>query len=76
MQHILLTFILKKKEGRIEANVLFNDLLNTFYLRLYSYGVGDMARGHSDSEIGNSLPPLYGLLFSLSSKGSFICTIP
>ena len=34
-----------KKEGR---NVLFNDALNTFYLRLY--GVGHMVKDHSDSE--------------------------
>ena len=52
--------------SRKEGNVLFNDALNTFYLRLY--GVGDMVKDHSDSERGNPLPP--------ASKGSFICTIP
>ena len=31
-----------------EGNVLFNDALNTFYLRLY--GVGHMVKYHSDSE--------------------------
>ena len=31
-----------------EGNVLFNDALNTFYLRLY--GVGHMVNDHSDSE--------------------------
>ena len=56
-----------------ERNVLFNDALNTFYLRLY--GVRHMVKDHSDSEKGNPLPP-HGLLFSISSKGSFICTIP
>ena len=56
-----------------EGNVLFNDALNTFYLRLY--GVGHMVEDHSDSERGNLLPP-HGLLFPISSKGSFICTIP
>ena len=30
--------------GRKEGNVLFNDALNTFYLRLY--GVGHMVRNH------------------------------
>ena len=35
---------------RKERNVLFNDTLNTFYLRLY--GVGHMVKDHSDSEIG------------------------
>ena len=57
-------------EGR---NVLFNDTLNTFYLRLY--GVGHMVKDHSDSERGNPLAP-HGLLFPINSKGSFICTIP
>ena len=61
-------------DGRvIGRNVLFNDALNTFYLRLY--GVGHMVKDHSDSERGNPLPP-HGLLFPISSKGSFICTIP
>ena len=58
---------------RKEGNVLFNDALNTFYLRLY--GVRHMVKDHSDSEKGNPLPP-HRLLFPISSKGSFICTIP
>ena len=58
--------VLNRKEG----NVLFNDALNTFYLRLY--GVRHMA---SDSEKGNPLLP-HRLLFLINSKGSFICTIP
>ena len=52
---------------------LFNDTLNTFYLRLY--GVRHMVKDHSGSERGNQLPP-HGLLFSINSKGCFICTIP
>ena len=60
-------------EGRKEGNVLFNDALNTFYLWLY--GVRHMVKDHSDSEKGNLLPP-HRLLFSISSKGSFICIIP
>ena len=59
--------------GRKEGNVLFNDALNTLYLRLN--GVRHMIKDHSDSERGNPLPP-HGLLFSINSKGSFICTIP
>ena len=43
-----------------ERNVLFNDALNTFYLRLY--GVRHMVKDHSDSEKGNPLPP-HRLLF-------------
>ena len=58
---------------RKEGNVLFNDTLNTFYFQLY--GVVHMVKDHSDSERGNLLPP-HGLLFPISSKGSFICTIP
>ena len=56
-----------------ERNVLFNDALNTFYLRLY--GVRHMVKDHSDSEKGNPLSP-HRLLLSINSKGSFICTIP
>ena len=42
-------------EAYRERNVLFNDTLNTFYLRLY--GVRHMVKDHSDSEKGNLLPP-------------------
>ena len=56
-----------------EGNVLFNDALKTFYLRLY--GVSHMVKDHSDSEKGNPLPP-HRLLFPINNKGSFICTIP
>ena len=59
----------KKEEG----NVLFNDALNTFYLRLY--GVRHMVKDHSDSERGNPMPS-HGLLFLINCKGYFICTIP
>ena len=61
------------RKVRKEGNVLFNNTLNTFYLRLY--GIRHMVKDHSDSERGNPLPP-HGLLFPISSKGSFICIIP
>ena len=61
------------KQVRKEGNVLFNNTLNTFYLKLY--GVRHMVKDHSDSEKRNPLPP-HGLLFPISSKGSFICMIP
>ena len=48
-----------------ERNVLFNDALNTFYLRLY--GVRHMVKDHSDSEKGNPLPP-HRPLFQINSK--------
>ena len=59
--------------GRKDGNVLFNDALNTFYLRLR--GVRHMVKDYSDSERGNPLPS-HGLLFPISSKGSLICIIP
>ena len=46
-------------------NVLFNDTLNTFYLRLY--GVRHMVKDHSDSEKGNLLLP-HRLLFQLTAR--------
>ena len=48
-------------------------LYMNFCLRLY--GIGYMVKDYSDSERGNPLAP-HGLLFLISSKGSFICTIP
>ena len=63
----LLTTAGKTYLTRKEGNVLFNDALNTFYLRLY--GVRHMVKDHSDSEKGNPLPP-HWLLFPISSKGS------
>ena len=61
------------RKARKEGNVLFNDALKTFYLRLY--GVGHIVKDNSDSERGNPLPP-HGLLFPISSVGSFMCIIP
>ena len=54
-----------EKKCRKEGNVLFNDALNTFYLRLH--GVRHMVKDHSDSEKGNPLPP-HRLLFPIDSK--------
>ena len=51
-----------------KGNGLFNDALNTFYLRLYGLG-HIMVKDHSDSERGNPLP--HGVLFLINSKGSF-----
>ena len=69
----LLRTCVEHLQYRKERNVLFNDALNTFYLRLY--GVRHMVKDHSDCEKGNPLPP-HRLLFLINSKGSFICTIP
>ena len=64
----LVPFMLNKFQTVIwkEGNVLFNDALDTFYLR--SYGVGHMVKDDSDSERGNPLPS-HGLLFPINSKG-------
>ena len=51
---------------------LFNDILNTFHLRLY--GVGHMVKNHSDNERRNSLPP-YGLFFA-TGEGGGLFTFP
>ena len=53
------------KEGRKD---FFNFSMYTFYLWLYC--VRHMIKDNSDSGI------LHGLLFLISSKGYFICTIP
>ena len=50
---------------RKEGNVLFNDALNTFYIRLY--GVRHMVEDHSDNERGNPLPP-HGYSFRLAAR--------
>ena len=52
-------------ERERERNVLFNDALNTFYLRLY--GVRHMVKDHCDNEKENPLPP-HRLLLSIKSK--------
>ena len=45
MRHDLFNVLVGWKEG----NVLFNDALNTLYLRLY--GVRHMVKDHSDSDM-------------------------
>ena len=58
LQNNLAVFKQRKEMGDFnerERNVLFNDALNTFYLRLY--GVRHMVKNHSDSEKENPLPP-------------------
>ena len=49
-----------------EGRVLFNDALNTFYLRLN--GVRHMVKNHSISEIGNPKPPHELLLYASSHR--------
>ena len=62
----------RERERERERDVLFNDALNTFYLRLY--GVRHIVKDNSNSEKGNLLLS-HRLLFPISSKDSFICII-
>ena len=55
--------IIAHRKKKKEGNISLNDVLN-------KYGRGPL------SERENPLPPQLGLLFPISSKGSFICTIP
>ena len=52
--------------GRKEGNVLFNDALNTFYLRLY--GVTHMVKDHSDSEREETRCRHMGYSFRLTAR--------
>ena len=54
-------------KNNLSQMFLFNNALNTFYLRLY--GVRNMVKDHSDTERGNPLLP-HRLLFPINSKGS------
>ena len=49
-----------------EGNVLFNDALNTFYLRLY--GVTHMVKDHSDSEREETRCHHMGYSFRLAAR--------
>ena len=59
---------------RKKGTVLLNNALNAFYRQIFCirYRVND----HKNSQRENLLLPLHGLLFLISNKGSFICTIP
>ena len=51
--------------GRKEGNILYNDALNTFYLRVY--GVRHMVKDHSDSERGTRCRHI-GYVFQLTAR--------
>ena len=57
----------------LERKQMFNDVLNTFYLRLYD--VRHIVKNDSDSKRGDPLPP-HRQLFPINNKGSFICISP
>ena len=56
----------------VHVCILFNDALNTFYLRLY--GVGHMVNEHSDSEREETRIPTWATLSDWQQ--GFICIIP
>ena len=67
----LTTHLEGRNEGRKEMFYLTTHLTHF----IYSYMVAvQMVKDHLDSEGGNLLP--HKLLFSISSKDSFICIIP
>ena len=70
MVYIKVTSLLKIVEKVVLHH--FNNALNPFYLQLY--GVGHMVKDHSDRE--KTLFCHYRGYFSISTKDSFICTIP
>ena len=61
------------KEGRKEEFYLM--MHSTHFIYSHNNGVRNIVKDHSDSKKVNLLPP-HGLLFPISSKGSFICIIP
>ena len=74
-QQLVLSFSLEGSTfGGRKKNAIFNDALTTFH---YGYiGIEHMVKNHIDLETGNPLPPFFWLLFSIDSRGSFICLIP
>ena len=66
-------FIYSYMEGRREGNVLFNDTLNTFS---YGYMASDIWLRTTQIAREEPAAATHRLLFPISSKGSFICTIP
>ena len=68
---------MERQKTRKEENVLFNDALNTFYLRLYGFGISYTSCRTLAEMRNTAIISLFReLLFLISSKGSFICTIP
>ena len=75
---IILTNVLSKVEaniyieGRKEEEMFYLKTHSTHFTVIWhqTYDKGSL------SMRGNMWPPLHGLFFLISSKGSFICTIP
>ena len=50
----------------IEGNILFNNVLDAFYLCIYD--VSRMVKNHSDRKKENLLSPIYGVLYAPSHR--------
>ena len=62
----IIRVLTKRLMSRKEGNVIFNDALNTFYLRLY--GVRHMVKDHSDSEREETRCHHMGYSFRLAAR--------
>ena len=71
MLMVVAVITITTKEGRKEMVYLTTHSTHC----IYGYMAANIVKDHSDSERGNPLPP-HGLLFPISSNGSFICIIP
>ena len=69
---MMMMMMTEKMEGRKE---MFYLTTHSTHFILWLYDVRHKVKDHSDSEKGKPLLR-HGLLFSINSKGSFICTIP
>ena len=61
--------------GKRKEEEMFYLTTHSTHFYLVIYGVRHMVNDHSDSERGNPLPLLHGLLFLIRSKSTFIYTI-
>ena len=73
--YFMLARLLTKMLHYIRRKEMFYLMTDSTHFMLRLYGIRHMVKHHSGSERGNPLLP-HGLLFPVSSKGSFICTIP
>ena len=55
---------------------MFYLMMNSTFFNLWFYIIGHLVKDDSDRQRGNPLLLVHGLLFLISSKVSFICTIP
>ena len=66
---------LKSEISLVHEIALKRSMPVEFEVCTHQHSCSSLVKDHSDSEKGNLLPP-HRLLLSISSKVSFICTIP